>query len=328
MYDVIAVGTAAIDLFADTESELLTTQTNGAKQKHICYPSGTKILMKRLDFFTGGGGTNTAVSFARLGLKTAFLGNMGLDDDADFILKELKKEKVDFIGTRSKDKTNYSIVLDSIEHDRTILIYRGASDHLSFDRIAKSKLKAKWFYFTSLMGQSYQTSLDLLKFAKKNRIKTAANISSYLAAKGAKELKPMLERLDVLIFNKEEAQQMLRTKTGDIYELLRRSKSCGPGIVVITNGKEGAYCCDGAYYYFLPASKIRVIESTGAGDAFASGFIAGMIKWKGVEFSMKIGLANAQSVIRHVGSKHNLLKWNSALRDAKIYKMKVIKKPQ
>ncbi|MBU0461819.1 MAG: carbohydrate kinase family protein [Nanoarchaeota archaeon] len=323
MYDVITLGSATLDLFADTDSELLTIQTKETKDKHICYPSGTKIVVKRLNFFTGGGGTNTGVSFSRLGLKTAYLGHMSDDDDAQFIMKELKKEKVDFIGTRGKEKTNYSIILDSIEHDRTILIFRDSSDKLRFSKINKAKLKTRWFYMSSLIGDSYKTALQILRYAKQHKIKTAANISSYLAEKGAKELKPMLEKLDVLIFNKEEAQAMLRTKTNDISILLKKTRQAGPSTVVITDGKEGAHCYDCNLYYFVPASKVKVIESTGAGDAFASGFVAGLVKGKDVEFSMKLGLANAQSVIRFVGAKNRLLSWTSALKDIKIYKLAV-----
>ncbi|MFC1752599.1 carbohydrate kinase family protein [Thermoproteota archaeon] len=326
MYDVITLGSAAMDVFIDTDSELLTIATPQIKAKHICYPSGSKILIRDVQHLSGGGGTNTAVSFARLGLKTAYLGNLGDDDNAKAIVDQLKKEKVKFIGTKGKDTTNFSIILDSIEHDRTILVKRDASDKLDFSKIDKKKVKARWLYMSSLIGKSYQTAIRLLAYAKKHKMKTAANISIYQAEQKVAKLKPLLKNIDVLIFNKEEAQAMLDTTSNDIVQLLKNASATGPEIVVITNGKEGAHCYDGSHYYFIKSSKLKVVESTGAGDAFASGFVASLAKGKDVEFSMKIALANSQSVVRYVGAKNKLLSWSAALKDIKAYKLKVRKK--
>jgi ribokinase len=326
MYDIITLGSATMDMFVHTQSELLTIETPKTKEKHICYPSGSKLIIEKIRYMTGGGGTNTAVSFAHLGLKTAYLGHLGLDDNARLVLAELKKEKIAFIGTRGKESTNFSIILDSIEHDRTILVNRDASDKLSFSKIKKSKLNAHWLYMSSLINESYKSALKLLSYAKKKKIKTAANISLYQAEQGASKLKPLLKNLDVLIFNKEEAQAMLNSRSNDIVPLLKKSKAAGPGMVVITDGRNGAHCYDGKHYYFIPASKVKVVEATGAGDAFASGFVAGLVKGKDIEFSLKLGLANSQSVIRYIGAKNKLLTWSSAMKDIKAYKLKVQKK--
>src|SRR3990170_4582134 len=112
MYDVITIGSATVDVFANTDSELIDIKTKDSEMKFLCYHTGSKILIKQLNFTTGGGGTNTAVSCSRLGLKTAYLGNVGNDENGKKIIDELKREKIDFIGTSDKvHKTNYSIVL-------------------------------------------------------------------------------------------------------------------------------------------------------------------------------------------------------------------------
>ncbi|MFQ5474776.1 MAG: carbohydrate kinase family protein [Candidatus Nanoarchaeia archaeon] len=325
MFDIIALGSATVDVFADTDSELLIVATNESRAKHICYPSGSKILMKKLSFEIGGGGTNTAVAFSRLGLKTAYLGNLGKDDNAHLITDLLKNEDVDFLGTYGSEKTNYSIILDSIEHDRTILVYRDASDKMLFSKVKKDKLKTKWIYSSSLLGTSYRSLLKLLGYAKQNKVKTAMNISCYQAEQGARKLKPLLDNLDVLIFNKEEAQAMLNTESNDIFTLLKKTRKTGPKVVVITNGSEGAHAFDGKTYYFVKASDIRAVECTGAGDAFASSFVAGLVKGCSIEFAMQLGVANSQSVIRHIGAKNKLLTWNEAVKDIKAYKLKVKK---
>ncbi|MBU0536612.1 MAG: carbohydrate kinase family protein [Nanoarchaeota archaeon] len=319
MHDIIAIGSATVDVFVNTHSdEIIRARHHDSEETLTCYPLGSKILIKELKFTTGGGGTNTAVSFSRLGLRTAYLGNLGDDENGKKIINELKKEKIEFIGTLSKEQTNYSVILDSIKHDRTILAYREASESLDFNRIKKSKLKAKWFYFSSMTGKSFKAGISLMQYAKKNGIKVAYNPSTYQVKDGVKKLKPILERTDVLIFNREEAAILLGKREDErITALLEGVRQLGPKIVVITDGGRGAHCSDGVFYYFLGTRKIRIVETTGAGDAFASSFISGLAKGNDIEFSMRLALANAESVIQHYGAKNKLLTWKEAMREMK-----------
>ncbi|RJQ17213.1 carbohydrate kinase family protein [Candidatus Woesearchaeota archaeon] len=303
MFDVISVGSATVDVFAQTESELIKIKTNHTEEIFISYPSGTKILVKELDFFVGGGGTNTAVSFSRLGLKTGYIGKVGKDANADIVLNLLKKEKVSFLGGKGK-ATGYSIILDSIESDRTILTYKGANNDLTFKEI-KNK-KAKWYYFSSMMEASWKTSEQLVSYAKKNNIKVAFNPSSYQAKSGIDALQMFLENTTVLVLNKEEAKYIVGPLVMD--NLLKKLKETGPEIVVITDAKNGVYCYDGVWFYHLNAAKhIPVKETTGAGDAFASTFVAGLAMNKPIQTCLKMGMINAESVIQYYGAKNILL---------------------
>lgn len=315
MYDIITVGSATVDVFVDTDSELITIQTPKHKEELLAYPVGSKILIKHLKFLTGGGGTNTAVALSHLGHKVGYLGKVGDDEAGRRVLTLLKKEKIDFLGVKGKDMTSYSIILDSIAHDRTILTYKGAMDKFKYSEVNTRKLKTKWFYFSSLTGNSFKVLEKLAGFAAKECIKIAFNPSSYLAEKGADYLSGVLKHTSLLILNKEEAE--LTIGKGSINDLLKRLKSCGPEIVVITDGKVGAYCSDGKKGYFIKAHKIKVVEATGAGDAFASGFLSGMIRKNDLKFALQLGLANAESVITHKGAKSNLLKYNSAVNRIK-----------
>ncbi len=96
MYDIITVGSSTVDVFAKTKSSgLIKIMDSKGETDLLAYPTGAKILVTELDFTTGGGGTNTAVSLARLGHKVAYLGKMGCGSNAQRIIDELKKEKVD-----------------------------------------------------------------------------------------------------------------------------------------------------------------------------------------------------------------------------------------
>lgn len=323
MFDVITVGSATVDVFAKTECDLITIRTPRSNESLIAYPAGSKILIDKLEFKVGGGGTNTAVSFSRLGLKTAYLGKLGKDDNSNNILNLLKKEKIKFIGTFGQDQTGYSIILDSDAKDRTILTNKGANNNLLYSSINKNKLKTKWFYFSSMMVKSLDTLIQLSNYAKKNNIKIAFNPSSYLIKEDFDKVKLLLKNVEVLIFNKEEAE-LLCGEFG-IKELLKMCHNFGPKIVIITDGAKGCYCTDDKYYYSISPRKINVVETTGAGDSFASAFISGLIKNKDLEFSLKLGMVNSEAVIQAIGAKENLLNYKDALKSMKNKPHKIIK---
>ena len=134
MFDVICLGSSTVDVFAKTRySELIKIVDSKGEKDLLAYPTGSKILIEELDFTTGGGGTNVAASLSSLGVKTAYLGCLGNDSNAHFILDALKRFKIDpSLIVRKKGQTGYSIILDSLEHDRTILAHKGVNNDLRF----------------------------------------------------------------------------------------------------------------------------------------------------------------------------------------------------
>ncbi len=321
MYDIITVGSATVDALVKTEfSEMLHGEH---KEDCIAYPVGSKILIEELTLTTGGGGTNTAVSLARLGHKVAFLGKIGSKYNSSRVVKELKKEKVNTsLIIRSKTgRTGYSIVLDSKKHDRTILTFRGSNSDLRYSEIRLKKLKTKWFYFSSMIGASFETQKKIAKYVAKNNIKIAYNISSYLAKKGAPYLRNILKKTSILVLNKEEAA--LLVGKASINSMLKKINNLGPEIVAITDGENGVYALHNNTVYYGKSNKIKVIETTGAGDAFASSFLSGIVRKNDIKFALMLGMTNAESVIQHHGAKEKLLRYNEALKIMKKRPIKV-----
>lgn len=311
MYDIITVGSATVDAFVDT-GEKLFTKTSG---EFVKIPFGSKIIIKNVTYSTGGGGTNSAVSLSRLGLKTAFLGKIGKGNNSERIIKELKKEKIDTSLISRGERTGFSIILNAKGHDRTILAFKGSNDNLTFNEIKKNKIKTKWFYFSSMLEKSFETQKKLAIFAQKNNIKIAYNPSIYITKKGPNYLKDILKRTTILVLNKEEAISLVGKK--EIKNLLRGLYRLGPRIICITDAKKGDFTYDGTNFYYLQPHNIKVLERTGAGDSFASGFVAGMIKKKDIKFALQLGLANAESVIQYYGAKNKLLRMKEALKRIK-----------
>lgn len=303
MYDIITFGSGTFDVFAKTESELITIKSTKNTEELIAYPSGSKILMNNLEFCVGGGGTNAAVAISRLGLKSAYVGNIGKDEHGRKVVEALKKDGADFLGTFSEDMTNYSIILDSIGNDRTILVYKSASEKFNFSDVDKEKLMARWFYVSALDIKLLEKISD---FAKKKGIKFAFNPSNYLADKGSEYLKNVLDKTDLLILNNEEAELLVGRGSTPI--LLDRLSKLGPKTIVITSGANGADVLYNDIIYHANALDVKVIETTGAGDAFGSTFLSGLLLKNSIEKALKMAIINSASVVQMVGPKAGLLK--------------------
>ena len=302
MFDVITMGSATVDVFNVISKKLSEPRP------------GDKVLVEKLDFEIGGGGVNSAIAFSRMGLNTAFLGKVGCDHNAVNIIRELKKEDVTFLHLKpSKLPTSHSFILMSKkEKDRIIYAYKGASDDLKTNEINFKQLKTRWIYIDTLLGPAFKTAENVAAFAKKNDIKVMFNPSSYLAAKGKNDLKKILRCSDVLVLNKSEAKLLLGTKHDSVKYLLKELRKLGPKIVRITEGNKGAYAYNGQKFIHIPSPRVIVVYTAGAGDAFESSFLAGLIKGEDIETSLKIGSVNACSVIQYYGTKNKLLSYNKA----------------
>jgi len=297
-FEIVCFGSAVVDVFVDTDV--------AEKNNSISYPIGGKILIKGLKFDVGGGGTNTAVAFSRLGFKTGCICNIGSDENGREILKCLKKERVKFLGKIEKNsKTGYSIILDSKGGERTILTYKGANDEISLKDIRR--FKTKWLYLSSMLEKSFETQKKIAGILNRKGVKIAFNPSSYLIKN--KDLSPLLKITDILILNKEEAEMLLKKEQSKEKSLLRGLYKLTRGIVIITNKDKIIECYDGKKKYSLIPHKIKVVERTGAGDAFASGFVAGKIAGITIMNCLRLGLRESESVIRYFGAKNNLLKF-------------------
>jgi len=314
MYDVITIGSATVDVFA-----LIP-------QKFRQINLGDKVLIEQMEFEAGGGGINPAIALSRMGLKTAFLGKLGDDYNAEIVLQELKHEKVKVIRTNpSEYPTSFSFIINSEqEKDRVLFAYKGASDHLLYNDFHKSELRTKWIYLATMLKKSFRTAKKIARYAQKNNIRLLFNPSTYLAAKGKFYLRSILKATTILVLNKSEAKLMLKTASEDIMHILKGLYSLGPKIVVVTEGAKGVAAYDGSSMYSLPAYQVKVVSTTGAGDAFASGFLAGILHKNDLVHALELGMANAASVIQYYGAKNKLLTYIQAKKFINSRKEKVI----
>ena len=327
MYDIITFGSATIDTFLKLRDGdyRISKDDRFSSGKSFCLPLGSKILMiDDLKVSSGGGGTNTACTFSKQGFKVNYIGKVCNDERGKELIGELKKFK---IGTRfvKKDKdypTAFSLILSSSIGERTALIYRGACHFMRESDIPwlgdspRSGTVPKWFYLAPLSGDSSQVFGPLVKFAKKNNIKVAANLGNSQIIGTVPEwglsLRKILSQLDVLILNKEEASLLTKISPEKEKEMIKRLSSSTKGIVVVTRGKKGSIVSDGKYIFEAGAPSVLAVEATGAGDAYGSGFLSGLLEKNNIEYAIQLATANATSCTQKIGAKNGLLqkgKW-------------------
>lgn len=316
-YDVLCVGSATVDTFLTVEQSFSSLKL------------GDKVLVKSVDKRSGGGATNSAAALVKLGLKVKTATKVGADQDGNFILNELKAEGIENIcHVRSKQQTDLATIISSTkERDRIILVHKGASTDLSSKDLQASKLNCSWIYLATLTGKSFHVALDIAVLAKKKKIKLLFNPSLYLAQKGKKQLSLILQNTTVLVLNKEEARALLKTSSNNFAHLLTELQKCGPQIVIVTAGRRGLYALQKNIIYSLTKTPdVKIVHTAGAGDAFTSGFLAGLIKNYPFDDALRLGQVNASSVIQHIGAKVGQLTETEAKMMMKKYKIKITKK--
>lgn len=312
--DIISIGSATEDVFVHVPEKF---------SKDSCiFRAGAKIDINSMEYFIGGGATNTSVAFSRLGLKAGILCAVGEDGAGESVLKELKKEKVNTSSVmRIKGKnTSYSVILTGFGRDRVILCYSGITAMLAEKEINWGKINSEWLYISSL----HTTPQFLRKIAQhsgKKEMKIAFNPGQQELTLGLSGLKDIFGKCAVLLLNRQEALKL--TGNADISRNLKIISEVAE-IVVITDGKDGAYASDGKHYFQCPSFGTKPLDVTGAGDSFGSGFVAAIIKGKGIEDALLWGTANANSVIQHLGTKNILLNEKQIKKDAT--KGKVVRK--
>jgi ribokinase len=344
MFDIITFGSATKDINLKSKAfrvlKGLPTGQAGDKDfvtgEGLCLALGSKIDIDDIKFTSGGGGTNTAVTFAKQGFRTAFCGMVGEDDSGREIIRELKFSKVDVgLVLKTKEKaTNHSVIISNIgENDRTILAYRGAAGLMGKNNIPWKKLKTKWIYLAPLSGLLLASPEpageggctlfeELVNFAYAHKIKVAVNPGNAQLSLPSEDLARILKKIDILILNQEEASFLTKISFHNEIEIFQKIDKMCPGIAVMTKGGDGVVVSDGKYLYAAkPNSQRRIIDTTGAGDSFAAGFLSDYIKYNGdIEKGIQLGLANSEANLLEVGSKTGLLDKNSKFKRVEVIK--------
>lgn len=306
---VLCVGKATQDVF------LIDDEFDPHCEGDVCYthlPLGAKLDISKAVFAPGGNATNVAVTLARQGIDTSYLWALGHDPASHSALEALDAEGVDTSAVvQSADlQAGYSTVLVAPQGgERTILSYKGSLPSANdIDRMLRIADKPDWVYPSSL--GTIDSLARVIDWAAKYDIKVMLNPSGSDLLDVAK-LRALLEDVEVLIANKEEMQQIVEGNT--VEELVLHGLNYCP-VVIVTDGRKGAVASDGkivvtaGLYDNNPS-----VERTGAGDAFASGFLSQWVQGMKLKDSIHFASANSSSVVLQIGAKAGILERGAEL---------------
>ena len=323
MFDIITFGSATQDIYLKSQKFLPVLGKDFTTGKGICLPLGAKIEVSDVFFTSGGGGTNTAATFANQGFRVAYCGMVGDDNFGNLVLNNLKKYNIDtsLIKKTKKVSTSTAVILMQPCSDRTILVYRGASDLLAKGDIPWDKVKkTKWVYLAPFGGKLTEITEELVAFAKKNKIKVALNPGYNQLTLPAPVLQKILKQIDVLILNREEAALLTKVPYQKEEEIFKKIDKLTSGIVIMTKGKEGVTVSDGKHLYYAKSLGMKLVDGTGAGDAFGSGFVSGLIQKNDIVYAIQLAMANSSFAITKFGAKEGILRKNQPWPKIKVFK--------
>jgi ribokinase len=304
MFDVINFGTATLDVFLRSKG-LELEKSDGAKE--ICVRYGAKIPVDELEFETGGGGGNAAVTFARQGLKVALLAKIADDFPGKKVKEDLEREGVQtqFLVIEKGGTTDYGTILWAPDGGRTILIYRGKT-RLEVTEVPWKRLSTNWFYVTSIEGR-----IEVVEGISGLPGKIAWNPGGEELRQKARVL-AALPKIEVFDLNKEEMLELLGgSESWSSEKLLRKASQLPSHYTVITDDLRGAFLHQKGKSFWWRSGIFKDsprVEATGAGDAFGSGLVAGLIKGFSLPDCLKLATANAASVVSFVGAKKGILR--------------------
>jgi ribokinase len=322
-FDVVTIGAATRDVFVTSKRFQTVRDAAAPDGFDACFPLGSKIDLDTIVFETGGGATNAAVTFSRFGLTTACVGRVGKDTGGREIIERLEAEGVDVSGIQTDPKrhTGYSIILLAGSGHRSILVHRGASAAIDGAKIGWNALSPSWIYLTSV-GGDFPLLKQIFLAAKRHRIHVAWNPGNAELELGMKKLTPFLLQSDILDMNREEAAALTDMPPRDIERIIHRLGSVPRQALVVTDGQRGAYVNSRGVTWHAPALEGKRVNTTGAGDAFGSGFVAAAIKTGNLEKALRAGILNSTGVVTHMGAKAGILKKFPTVKDLEKVKIK------
>ncbi len=317
-YDAITIGSASQDVYVFSKKFRVVKDTRAITGEVETFAFGTKIELDDILFEIGGGATNAAYTLASQGLKTACLSRIGNDGSGQEVAKFFKRNKIaDFLIVDTKQRTAHSVVFLSKDGERTILVYRGAAHHFKTSDVKVKRLaSARWLYISSLAGNTALLK-KIVDFAHQQGIRIMLNPGRLEIKKSTKKLKPIFKKVDILLLNREEAIMINQRAYDDDKGMLTDLRRLCPGIIIVTKGGAGSLLYSDTSMYRILVKRVKAIDTTGAGDAFGSGFLAGYIQSNGeVKKAIMMASANASSVIKKIGAKHGLLAKNQKIKPA------------
>lgn len=305
---MVCVGKAGQDVFLEGEI-FKPKRENGILYAHMAL--GNKYYVDQATIATGNNAVNAAVTFARQRLPARLISSLGDDTAGRNILLALDKEHVDTTLVRidKEARSSFSTVLVAPSGERTILDYPGSAK-ITAEQLSTFDYEADWLYVSSL--GSMQLLKRVMKKAHSEGVRIAFNPASF-ELKHVQECADLLEYVTLFAVNKEEAQLFV---DGGSLPAIVRQLAASVQYVLVSDGPRGSMATDGEKLVKAGMYEdVPVVDRTGAGDAFTSGFVSQIALGKDLERAVTFASANSTSVVGKVGANTGALRASAKLHD-------------
>ena len=288
--DVVVIGTPAVDMLARVE---VMPHTDGL------------AVAKTYARYPGGAGANVAVGIARLGKKVGFIGRLGDDDGGQMLMRDFEIEGVDTRGIRISPDEDTPACFIAVDQEGNRMIFALGGVILS-EEIDKNQLSVldgiRGLFITDV---PHEIAVTAIEECRKHSSTVFLNPGGLLLDEGLDVLTPLISMVDVLIISRSEMARLMGKV--DPASAARVISRIGPEVVLITLGAEGALILeDNTVSRIEPFEAPKIVDTTGAGDAFTAGLMAARLESLDWQVAAKIGAAVAAIKIGHEGARGGL----------------------
>lgn len=319
MAKILGMGNALVDIMIKHDDDKLLELFNLPKgsMQLVDKVFSAKILENTRSFnrlqSSGGSAANTIHGLANLGMLTGFLGTIGNDEFGDFFRSDLEKSYIEPVLFTGLEETGRAVALVSPDSERTFATYLGAAIELSPEIINPDIYKDyNYFHIEGYLVQNHDLIEKAVKLAKENRLIVSLDLSSYnVVEENLEFLQDIIEKyVDIVFANEEEAKAFTGKEPEKALEVI--ADICD--ISVVKTGRHGSLIKRGEEIHKIRIVEVDSIDSTGAGDLYAAGFLFGLANGYGLEKCGNIGSLLAAKVIEVIGAKISTQGWSDIKR--------------
>jgi fructokinase len=310
---ILGIGNAIVDVLCKVDENFLKEHNLiKGSMSLIDEVTAQKLSQLKYEKITSGGSVgNTIAALAQLGAKTSFIGKVGSDEFGSRFISEIEKTGTQFIGDNSYEKPSAkSFILVTSDAQRTMCTFLGCASEVSENDITEKAFEgAEIIYLEGYLWDAASTILALKKaisLAKKMNVKVAFSLSDpFCVSRHKKDFLELVKNdLDILFANEHEVLELTGDKefsTKKLNEFFLSNKNL---IAVVTRSEKG--CCvfsDGEFFEINAEEIEKLVDTTGAGDAFAAGFLYGLVNDETLKKSASFGNVLASKIIQKFGAR-------------------------
>jgi sugar/nucleoside kinase (ribokinase family) len=318
MAKVLGVGNALVDLLIKLDDDQILTELNLPKGSMTLVDEKTKKLIAEKssklsrEMASGGSAANTIHGLAKLGVETAFIGTVGNDENGNFFHSDLQNSNIKPLLIRSNTPTGIASTLISPDGERTFGTYLGAAIELSSASLTPEQFTGyDILHVEGYLVQNHELLETIFKYAKQAGLKISVDMASYNVVEANLDFfKEMVQKyVDIVFANEEEAKAFTGLEPEAALHTIAKSAE----VSVVKIGKKGSLAKSGETVFVIEPIEANSIDTTGAGDAYAAGFLYGMIAGLNFKQAGNIGSLLASTTIETLGARISDDKWNTII---------------